>query len=350
MNSNISNQLLRAVILGLSLNALTLFASAAEPAAKPESDVSASAKPHSGNPVVNGWYADPEAAIFGNEYWIYPTYSARYGEQVFFDAFSSPDLVHWTKHSRILSTNEVTWARRAMWAPAIAERHGKYYFFFGANDIHDEKKEVGGVGVAVADRPEGPFRDLLGKPLVNEIRNGAQPIDQFVFRDQDGQDYMIYGGWSHCNIVRLKPDFTGLVPFPDGTTFNEITPEHYVEGPCMFVKDGKYYLMWSEGGWTGPNYCVAYAIGTTPTGPFKRIGKILQQDPAIATGAGHHSVMHVPGMDRWYIVYHRRPLGETDANHRVTCIDEMHFDEQGFIKPVKITNEGVEMFRLGSKP
>ncbi|HXJ74074.1 MAG TPA: family 43 glycosylhydrolase, partial [Candidatus Dormibacteraeota bacterium] len=77
---------------------------------------------------------------------------------------------------------------------------------------------------------------------------------------------------------------------------------------------------------------------------------ILQQDPAIATGAGHHSVMHVPGTDRWYIVYHRRPLGEANANHRVTCIDEMHFDEQGFIKPVKITNEGVETFRLGSKP
>jgi beta-xylosidase len=311
---------------------------------------SALAKPHSGNPVFSGWYADPEAVIFGNEYWIYPTYSAAYNQQVFFDAFSSPDLVHWTKHSRILDTNRVTWARRAMWAPAVVERNGKYYFFFGANDIHDENKEVGGIGVAVADQPGGPFRDLLGKPLVGQIRNGAQPIDQFVFRDNDGQDYLIYGGWSHCNIARLKRDFTGLLTFPDGTTFKEITPEHYVEGPFMFRKDAKYYLMWSEGGWTGPNYSVAYAIGNSPLGPFKRIGKVLQQDPAIATGAGHHSVLHVPASDRWYIVYHRRPLGEKDANHRVTCIDEMHFDEQGFIKPIKITNEGVEILPLASRP
>jgi beta-xylosidase len=327
-----------------------MAAGAAEARTGHGAQVSEAGKLRSGNPVFSGWYADPEAAIFGNQYWIYPTYSAPYGQQVFFDAFSSTDLVHWTKHSRILDTNHVAWARRAMWAPALAERNGKYYFFFGANDIHDEQKETGGIGVAVSEQPDGPFRDLLGKPLVNQIRNGAQPIDQFVFRDHDGQDYLIYGGWSHCNIVRLKPDFTGLLAFPDGTTFKEITPEHYVEGPCMFLKDRKYYLMWSEGGWTGPNYSVAYAIGNSPVGPFKRIGKVLQQDPAIATGAGHHSVFHVAAGDRWYIVYHRRPLGETDANHRVTCIDEMHFDEQGFIKPIKITNEGVEILPLPSRP
>jgi len=294
-----------------------------------------------GNPVFPGWYADPEAVIFEREYWIYPTYSAPYEEQVFFDAFSSSDLVHWKKHGRILGTNEVRWARRAMWAPAAVQRNGRYYLFFGANDIHDDQKEIGGIGVAVSDRPGGPFKDLLGKPLVGQIHHGAQPIDQFVFQDHDGQDYLIYGGWSHCNVARLKPDFTGFLPFPDGTTFKPITPEHYVEGPFMFLKNGRYYFMWSEGGWTGPNYSVAYAIGDSPLGPFKRIGKVLQQDPAIATGAGHHSVLPVPGDDRWYIVYHRRPLGETDANHRVTCIDRMEFDAQGLIKPVRITLEGV---------
>jgi beta-xylosidase len=306
-------------------------------------------QPGSGNPIFDGWYADPEAVIFGNEYWVYPTYSAPYEQQVFLDAFSSLDLVHWTKHSRVLTTNEVTWARRAMWAPAVTERKGKYFLFFGANDIQDDKKEIGGIGVAIADQPAGPFRDLLGKPLVGVIRNGAQPIDQFVFQDKDGQDYLIYGGWRHCNITRLKPDFTALLPFPDGTMFKEITPDQYVEGPCMFLKEGKYYLMWSEGGWTGPNYSVAYAIGESPTGPFKRIGKILQQDPAIATGAGHHSVIHIPGTDRWYIVYHRRPLGDKDGNHRVTCIDEMRFDDQGLIQPVKITKEGVPAFKIPSR-
>src|SRR5262249_1423052 len=106
MNSKIYNPSVRAVVLALTLNVLTLCAEVAETAAYSQTGTSSDAKPRSGNPIVSGWYADPEATIFGNQYWIYPTYSAAYGQQVFFDAFSSSDLVHWTKHSRILSTNE----------------------------------------------------------------------------------------------------------------------------------------------------------------------------------------------------------------------------------------------------
>ncbi|HEY9130659.1 MAG TPA: glycoside hydrolase family 43 protein [Dyella sp.] len=293
-----------------------------------------------GNPVFSGWYADPEAAIFEGQYWIFPTTSAAYAEQTYFDAFSSPDLVHWTRHRDVLDAKDVQWAKKAMWAPALVAKDGKYYFFFAANDIQNDK-EVGGIGVAVADKPQGPYRDLLGKPLIGAFHNGAQPIDQFVFKDSDGAYYIIYGGWGHANIARLKDDFSGVATLPDGSQYKEITPQNYVEGPCMFKRDGKYYLMWSEGGWTGPDYSVAYAIADSPLGPFKRIGKILQQDPAVATGAGHHSVFHVEKGDRWYIVYHRRPLGETAANHRVVAIDRMSFDTQGHIVPVKITNEGV---------
>jgi beta-xylosidase len=294
----------------------------------------------SGNPVFPGWYADPEGIIYGNLYWIYPTYSAPYEKQVFFDAFSSPDLVNWTKHEKILDTTRVQWAQRAMWAPSVIEKNGKYYFFFGANDIQSDA-EHGGIGVAVADHPAGPYRDHLGKPLIDKFHNGAQPIDQFVFKDKD-QYYLIYGGWRHCNIVKLNDDFTATVPFDDGSMFREITPEGYVEGPFMFVKDGKYYFMWSEGGWTGPDYSVAYGISDSPFGPFKRVAKILQQDPKVATGAGHHSIIQEPKTNRWYIVYHRRPLNETDGNSRVTCIDELSFDKDGHIKPVKITFEGVK--------
>jgi beta-xylosidase len=304
-----------------------------------------SSKLTSGNPLFPGWYADPEGIIFGKQYWIYPTYSAPYNEQVFLDAFSSDDLVNWTKRSRILDTAHVKWARRAVWAPAIVEKGGNYYLFFGANDIQNNN-EQGGIGVAVADNPAGPFKDYLGKPLIDKFHNGAQPIDQFVFKDKDGQYYIIYGGWRHCNIAKLKEDFTGLVPYNDGTTFKEITPKGYVEGPFMFIRNGKYYFMWSEGGWTGPDYSVAYAIADSPFGPFERVGKILQQDSAIATGAGHHSIIHAAKENKWFIIYHRRPLGEIKGNNRVTCIDEMFFDEKGFIKPVKMTNEGVTKLAL----
>lgn len=294
----------------------------------------------SGNPVFPGWYADPEAIIYGRNYWIYPTFSAPYEKQVFFDAFSSPDLVKWKKHARILDTSAIKWAKRAMWAPSVIQHKGKYWLFFGANDIQNNQ-ESGGIGVAVADKPQGPYRDHLGKPLIDRFHNGAQPIDQFVFRDQDGQHYLIYGGWRHCNIARLNDDFTGFVPFEDGTVFREITPDKYVEGPFMFIRNGKYYFMWSEGGWTGPDYSVAYAIADSPVGPFRRIGKILQQNPEIARGAGHHSIIHPPGTEKYFIVYHRRPLGEKDANSRETCIEKLEFDENGLILPVVITKEGV---------
>ncbi len=299
----------------------------------------------SGNPVFPGWYADPEIRIFNRQYWIYPTYSAPYNEQVFLDAFSSPDLINWTKHEHILDTLNVKWAKQAVWAPSIVEKGGKYYLFFGANDIQNDQ-QYGGIGVAVADRPEGPFKDYLGKPLVDKFHNGAQPIDQFVFKNKDGAYYLIYGGWGHCNIARLNNDFTGFIPFKDGTVYKEITPKGYVEGSFMFLKDGKYYFMWSEGGWTGPDYSVAYAVSASPFGPFQRVGKILQQDSTVATGAGHHSVIHVPATNNWYIAYHRRPLGETNGNHRETCIDQMFFDKNGFIKPVKITKEGVKERKL----
>ena len=292
------------------------------------------------NPVFPGWYADPEGIILDDEYWIFPTYSAPYDKQVHFDAFSSPDLVNWKKHERIIDTTAIKWAHRAVWAPSIIKKEDKYFLFFGANDIQSNE-EYGGIGVSISDRPQGPYKDHLGKPLVDKFHNGAQPIDQFVFQD-NGKYYLIYGGWRHCNIAQLKDDFTGFNPYEDGTTFKEITPENYVEGPFMFKKDDKYYFMWSEGGWTGPDYSVAYGVADSPFGPFKRIDKILQQDTEIATGAGHHSIIHNKDTDDYYMVYHRRPLDETDRNSRETCIDLMEFNDDGTIKPVVITNEGVK--------
>ncbi|MBW4331956.1 glycoside hydrolase family 43 protein [Stakelama sp. CBK3Z-3] len=318
------------------------------------------------NPIVNGWYADPEIRIFNHRYWIYPTYSddyrapdrsphftdaqktlrenkmvrPSYGIQTFFNAFSSPDLVHWTRHEHVLDIANVSWAAYAVWAPSAIEHDGKYYLFFGANDIQTDG-EKGGIGVAVSDSPGGPFRDALGHPLIDAFHNGAQPIDPFVFRDDDGQFYLYYGGWQHCNVVRLSDDLRSVEPFPDGSTYREITPPGYVEGSFVIKRKGVYYLMWSEGGWTGPDYSVAYAMGPSPTGPFRPMGKILEQDFKIARGAGHHSVVNIPGTDDWYIAYHRRPLDETKGEHRQLAIDRMEFNADGTIRPVRMTNRGV---------
>lgn len=299
------------------------------------------------NPVFSGWYADPEGTIMDGKYWIFPTYSAPYDKQVHFDAFSSPDIVNWTKHEHIIDTAAIKWAHRAVWAPSIIKKEDKYFLLFGANDIQSND-EYGGIGIAVSDKPQGPYKDYLGKALVDKFHNGAQPIDQFVFQD-NGKYFLIYGGWRHCNIAQLNHDFTGFISFDDGTIFKEITPKGYVEGPFMFKKNDKYYFMWSEGGWTGPDYSVAYAVADSPFGPFKRIDKILQQDAKIATGAGHHSLIHNKDTDEYYMVYHRRPLDETDRNSREICIDLMEFNNDGTIKPVVITNQGVKANLLRNK-
>ena len=144
--------------------------------------------------------------------------------------------------------------------------------------------KYGGIGVAVAEKPDGPYRDLLGRPLIDHFWNGAQPIDQYVFE-------------------------------------------------CK----GRWYFMYSSGSWTLDDYCVCYSVGDSPFGPFTFKGKVLGVQRPIATGAGHHSVICVPGTDDWLICYHRRPVPNEGRDHRVVCVDRMEFDEAGDIKPVVMT-------------
>lgn len=282
------------------------------------------------NPVIPGWYADPELHHFAGKFYLYPTYSSRYEEQTFFEAFESNNLTDWKSVGRVLDFKNVPWStNRAAWAPTVIERDGKYFMYFSAGD-------GAGIGVAKADQPAGPFKDALGAPLIKDYHHGAQPIDAHAFLDDDGQAYLYYGGWRHAVVVKLSRSMVAT----EGD-FKEITPEGYVEGPFMLKKNGKYYFMWSEGSWGDSSYGVAYAIADSPTGPFVRRGKILQSDPAIGNSTGHHSVMKLPGQEEYVICYHRRPINETARDHRVTCIDWLRFDAEGNILPVKVTHEGV---------
>jgi beta-xylosidase len=317
-------------------------------------------KKTAGNPIFSGWYADPEGIILDNKFWVFPTFSAKYKEQVFMDAFSSSDLITWKKHPKIIDTSAIKWANKAMWAPCIVQKGNQYFLFFSANDIQNSERKglgankpenddkIGGIGIGVASKPEGLYKDYLGKPLINQFFNKAQPIDQSVFKDKDNQYYIIYGGWGHCNIGKLNEDFTALVPFENGELVREITPKDYVEGATMFIRKGKYYLMWSEGNWTDGTYKVAYGVADSVFGPFEKKFTILIADENVATGAGHHSVINIPKTDDWYVVYHRRPIPNLGRDHRVTCIDRLYFDKDGSIKNVKMTFEGVGERRLSN--
>ena len=293
--------------------------------------------PTSGNPLFPGWYADPEIHFFAGRYYIYPTTSGPYHEQTFFECWSSNDLTNWRNEGVILDFKDIPWSTNfAAWAPSCAEKNGKYYFYFSAGD-------GAGLGVAVSDSPTGPFRDAIGRPLVSGYPHGAQPIDAHCFIDDDGRAYLYFGGHNKCVVAPLTPTLCAF-----NRNFREITPSPtYVEGPFMVKRKGVYYLMWSEGGWGDHTYGAAYGISDNPYGPFEYKGKILESHSSIATSAGHHSVLHLPGTeDDWVICYHRRPLEETKANHRVTCLDKLLFRPDGSIVPVILTNEGVTAHKV----
>ena len=277
------------------------------------------------NKIADGWHADPEARIYNGKYYIYATRSAPFEEQLNLDAYSSKDGKPWTKHESIIEMADFPYTEKAVWAPTIIDKNGKYYLIFAINDIHSDE-EPGGLEIAVSDRPEGPFRSLMGKTLVGEIINGAQPIDAHLFKDDDGTIYLYYGGWGHCNMCIMNDEMTGFVPFEDGEVFKEITPPDYREGPCMFKKDGRYYFMWSKGNWTDDTYGVCYCITDNPSGPFVKGELILSTDMSVAKAPGHHGYFEDNG--NWFIVYHRRPLEETDCNSRMLCIDKMNFNDE----------------------
>ena len=274
--------------------------------------------------VLPGVYADPNVVRFGNQFYIYPTTDGFEGwSGDTFSVFSSADLKTWKNEGPILSLpKDTTWALKRAWAPCAAARNNKYYFYFSAEQQ---------IGVAVSDQPTGPFKDALGKPLVPKGAFKGQLIDPAVFVDDDGQAYFYFGN-GHCFGVKLNDD---MISF-DKEKIVELTPPGFREGTFVFKRKGVYYLMWSENDTRDPNYCVSYATGSSPLGPFVK----AKENPVligqgIVKGAGHHSVIEY-APDQWAIVYHRFKILGGNGYNRETCISPMVFDEQGKIQRVDV--------------
>ncbi|WP_215453949.1 family 43 glycosylhydrolase [Streptomyces sp. ATCC 21386] len=283
------------------------------------------------SPVLPGLNADPNVVRFGDTFYIYPTtdgFEGWSGTQ--FKAYSSKDLVNWTDHGVILDLGpDVSWADSRAWAPAMEEKNGKYYFYFCAD---------ANIGVAVSDSPTGPFKDALGKPLLKAGDYRGQMIDPAVFTDDDGTPYLYWGN-GRAYAVPLNDD---MISF-DASKVTDMTPSNYNEGTFVIKRKGTYYFMWSENDTRDENYQVAYATGSSPTGPWTKQGVILEKDLSLGIkGPGHHSVVHVPNTDDWYIVYHRFAIPGGDGTHRETTIDKLEFDADGLLKKVVPTLESID--------
>ena len=286
-------------------------------------------------PVLPGYNADPNIAVFGDTYYIYGTTDGFPGwGGTRFSVWSSKNLVDWTDRGVILDLGPgVSWADKNAWAPTIAQRNGKYYFYFCA-----EAK----IGVAVADTPTGPFVDS-GSPLVAQNPGGGQAIDPDVFVDDDGTPYLYWGN-GNAYVVPLNAD---MVSYDPAKILRLGGLEGFREGSFMVKRKGTYYLSWSIDDTGSQNYRVAYGTSKSPTGPFTNQGVILKRDLSLGiVGTGHSSMVRVPGTDDWYIVYHRLALAGGDATHRETTIDRMRFTPDGKIAPVSPTLEGVRPQRV----
>ena len=257
------------------------------------------------NPIVQGWYADPESRVYNGKVYLYVTRSLPFEEQTNLDVVVSEDLETFTIIRDILDMSTFKGATHAVWAPSSVEKEGKYYVIFAANNIFSEE-EIGGLYIGVSDKPEGPFKNIYedGRPFLNRIINGAQPIDAHFYKE--GEDiYLYYGGWQHLNFAKLNDTLTAILPM-DGITKEdgllEITPPDYIEAPCVIKIDGKYCLMYSTGFWGAGTYCVEAAMGENLYGPFTQPERVLASNE-IGEGPGHNGVFTFQG--KQYISYHQ---------------------------------------------
>ncbi len=294
------------------------------------------------NPIVKGYYADPDIAAFGGKFYVYPTTDGGEGwNSTYFKAFSSSDLVNWADEGVILDLADVKWTGGVRaWAPAIAEKNGKYYYYYSGNR---------NIGAAYNDSPVGRFTDK-GSPLINEGDFRGQMIDPDAFVDDDGRAYLYWGN-GHMYSAELGEDMLSLKDGLDGV--REITPTHFCEGSCIFKRRGVYYFTWCWNDTRSPDYEVRCGVALNPLdkpmGDTVILNRKNAEDRRIKC-TGHHSILNVPGTDDWYICYHRFGLekyGEVNdfsdeaGNHREVCIDKLEFNPDGTIKPVKATLEGV---------
>lgn len=293
------------------------------------------------NPIITGQFtADPTARVFEGKLYLYPSHDIpspieRLKEwfcMADYHVFSSENLVDWTDHGMILSQENVPWVDSesySMWAPDCVYKDGKYYFYFPASP---KGKKGFNVGVAIADKPYGPF-----KPLPEPIK-GVGGIDPCVLLDTDGQAYLYWSGRG-LNVAKLKDNMTELDSEPVLVADVE---DGFKEGPFAFKRNGKYYLTYP---WVkDKTECLAYAMSDNPMGPFEYKGIIMEQSPT-GCWTNHHSLVEYKG--QWYLFYHHNDYSPEFDKNRSVRADSLTFNPDGTIQLVTPTLRGVGITDAG---
>ena len=289
--------------------------------------VTCSAFARAQEPVLPDFHADPSARVFNGRLYVYPSHDAagarNWKSMVDWPVFSTADLKAWTAHGVAFSLKDIAWAKAEAWAPDCVERGGKYYFYFTAG---------GQIGVAVSDSPVGPFKDALGKPLIEKREAGIRyAIDPCVFIDdgpsadagRSGQAYLYYGGGRQLGVVKLKADMVTR----DGP-IQVVEMTKYYEGIWVHKRSGRYYASYPTRPAGGQANVLVYSTAQSPLGPWSYQGEILDN----RSHNNHGSITAFNGQS--YLFYHVE--GPSHWERRV-CVAPLDYNEDGTIKPIRLS-------------
>lgn len=311
------------------------------------------------------YMADPSVHVFNGRLYIYPSHDRESGipendngdhfDMNDYHVLSTDDVMHGevTDHGVALRVADIPWAGRQLWDCDVAYKDGKYYLYFPLKDRND----IFRMGVAISDKPEGPFI-----PQPDPIR-GSYSIDMAVFRDDDGSHYIYFGGiWGGqlqryrdnkaienphlpaddepalpSRVVKLADNMLEFAEEPhpviilgeDGKPLTAGDPHRFFEASWMHKYNGKYYLSYS----TGDTHLLCYAVGDNPYGPFTYQGVILTPVVGWTT---HHSIAEYKG--KWYLFHHDCIPSNGKTWLRSLKVVELEYDADGKI----ITIEGSE--------
>ncbi len=304
------------------------------------------------NPIVQTMFTpDPAPYVHGDTVYLFTDHDeddALYFKMKEWLLFSSTDMVNWTYRGTPISTATFQWAKQGdnAWASQAVERDGRWYWYVCAEDT---TKHLHGIGVAVADRPEGPYTDPLGKPLVP---GDWGYIDPTVFIDDEGQAYLFWGN-NGAWYVPLAEDMISLAgeikPVPgldDPEAFGplkmnydyqigaETLKTNYEEGPWVTKRNGTYYMVYAAGG--VPEH-MAYSTATDINGPWHYGGRIM--DEAEGSFTIHGGSVEFQG--RNFMFYHNGMLPNGGGFHRSTCVEEFAWNPDGSLPHIPFTKEGV---------
>ena len=311
------------------------------------------------NPIIRDQFtADPTARVFNNKVYLFPSHDIKppVGQRQDwfcmedYHVFSSENLTDWTDHGMIVTQNKVPWVRPnsySMWAPDCVEKNGKYYFYFPS--APKEGRGGFGVGVAIADRPEGPY---IPEP---EPIKGVGGIDPCVLQASDGNAYLF---WGNGRCAKLKPNMKELADDNPKSTMKfgnremeiigvnclEGLPNRQAEGPFAFEANGWYYLTYPYV--REKTEVLGYAMSKNPMGPYEYKGLIMAEQPN-GCWTNHHSIINYKG--QWYLFYHHNYFSPNDDKRRSACIEKLYFNPDGTIQEVKQTMRGVGINKATEK-